>query len=218
LAVLAISTLGAIWLICDLVRFPKFWQTRLGDDGYKLFFQFSLITVVGGVISMVVAELKREQERREARREALWAFHTTAVSAYNEAKKARRLLCATAIDSSAKLVRPDQYLPIMIQLEDVQLKFESLKRQVKFGPHLFSGSSKVRLRGYLKSLEGFLRDVLKEFETATFSSTGSGEPLSKFTELRRFVSSDRNCNLSFHKRFIDTYDEFEADLLRLITK
>src|SRR6185503_7864773 len=75
--------LGAVIALFMFVTKGLVLKEYLGDETYKLFLQFCLITVVGGLVSTVFGELKHEQELRETRRESIRQFHSKAVCAYN---------------------------------------------------------------------------------------------------------------------------------------
>ena len=73
----------------------------------------------------------------------------------------------------------------MLELEDVQLQFESMKRQVFLG-----GAAFVRepsLKGLHRNLEVYLRTVLTEFENFEFPGNATTVPIAALPQLHGFV-------------------------------
>jgi hypothetical protein len=212
--IVIILTTLAIAAIASLIHWPEPLTRALGPDAYKLFLQFSLVTVVGGLVSAVFAELKRESESREARRQSLRSFHTTALSAYNRAKKLRRLITVLVPHNvnGTTYLRKKEYQALMTDLEDVQLEIESMKRQVGVAHDLFAAAKEVE--ELLRSMEKYLRLVLKEFEQAPFDDEAAEFKLSDFPQLRAFID-DTDQPDGFVAKLSSPYDDVEAILLKL---
>lgn len=207
-----ILVLGAILVIFLCVKWRPQLKGWLGDEPYQIFLQFSVITVVGGLVSTVFAELKREQDLREARRQSIREFHARALAAYNGAKRCRRLfpVRATYTRDGQSYIRGPEYRTFMTELEDIQLTFEAMKREVIVAKHLFSPSEE--LRNNLKSMEAYLRGVLKEFEDTDPSKIEGEISASAMPRLRDFIGDD------FVASFADPYDQVEAAALKLILR
>jgi hypothetical protein len=203
---------GALVAIFLCVKWGPKVREQVGDEPYKFFLQFSLITVVGGLVSTVFAELKREEELRETRRESVREFHGRALSAYNRAKRCRRLLPVEAFtgDPERPSVRVAEYRAAMTELEDVQLEFESMKREVAVAKNIFSHAE--NLQQSLSSMERYLRLVLLEFEAAKFSPSDAEISISALPKLWAFIGDQ------FIVSFSVPYDEVEAVFLRLILR
>ena len=197
-------------VIVLLIAAPAPLKSLLGDEGYKQLWQLSLASIVGGLVSAAFSELKREQDSVDARREYLRAFHAGALAAYNRAKKCRRLLKAKAVFDigAVRNVRQAEYDAQMLELQDVQLKFESMKRQAVLGGARFAGEPK--LKDHLKTMQEFLRKVLAEFETFRFPAGIASVPLTELSCLQGLLD-DR-----FVSGFADPYDDVEEALLRLL--
>jgi len=227
--IVTILTMLAIAGFVVLITWPNPLKSALGDDAYKLFLQFSLVTVVGGLVSAVFSELKRESESRQARLQSLLAFHGKALSAYNKAKKLRRLMTVLIpydVEGTT-FIRKKEYRALMAELEDVQLDFESLKRHVAVARELFASTQPIKLKssqdiklesndieGLLKFMEKYLRRVLKEFEQRRFSDADPESKLSDLGELLAFID-DTDQPEGFVINFSGPYDDLEAALLSL---
>lgn len=213
--IVLILTILAIGSIAALIGWSASMKRVFGEEAYELFLQFSLITVVGGLISAVFSELKRESESREARRQSIRSFHATAVSAYNRAKKLRRLMTPLALHvvNGKTRVRRSEYWKLMAEMEDVQLEFESMKRQVDVSGDLFGGAAK-EIKAALKSIEKYLRKAVKEFEEEQFSDDGKEPKLSDFKELEALID-DNDKPDGFVVNCSKPYDAMEKALLRL---
>jgi hypothetical protein len=211
--IVLLLTLAALAAIVILIGQHESIKTALGDKGYEALLQFFLVTVFGGLVSFVFAELKREQETREARRQSLRNFYSVALSAYNRTKRCRRMLTAQAIYNEGDVphVREDQYRTLMIELEDVELDFETIRRQIVLGDYLFGRESKG-LDEALKPMGHYLRAVLQEFECTRFPSPGATLPLSSLPKLYDFAAHQRP-SPDFDTQF--KFDGVEKALLKL---
>src|SRR4029077_3709866 len=114
--VVALSLLG---IIAFLVK-PAQIKEHLGEDVFKLTYQFLLLVVIGGALSLIYQEFQHHREEeskafererddvakkkerdaatREAERSLQRQLLTEVVEAYNAAKKVRRLLRAKATE------------------------------------------------------------------------------------------------------------------------
>lgn len=204
----------AIAAIVVLIVWPAPLKRVLGDEPYKIFLQFSLVTVVGGLVSAVFSELKRESESREARRLSLRSFHATALSSYNRAKKVRRLITARVLHnvSGTVYVRKNEYWALMTELEDVQLEFESMKRQAEVAKDFFAKAPD--LDGLLDCIQMYLRKPLREFERSQFSDDDTELKFSDFSDLLAFVDDHNKCD-GFVRNVSAPFEKVEAALLRL---
>jgi hypothetical protein len=267
-AIIIFLTTSAIAAVVVLIHWPAQLKQALGDEPYKIFFSFSLVTVIGSLVSAAFSELKREAESREAelrraaesreatrlreaesreamrlreaesreatrlreaesreaKRQSLRSFHLITVSAYNRAKKLRRLMKPVVIYevNDTKYIRKNEYVALMKELEDVQLEFEGMRRHVNVGGDLFATAPNVE--AFFDKLEKYLRKVLKEFEQAPFSETGAEFKLADFPRLRGFIDESDyiddtdeidDVEDGFVDQFSGGYDKVEAALLNL---
>jgi hypothetical protein len=215
--IVIILTALAIIAVVVLTRWAGPLKSALGDEPYKIFLQFSLVTVGGGLVSTVLSELRREMESREARRQALRSFHATTVCAYNRAKKLRRLMNPLVLHevNGMQYVRKHEYVALMRELEEVQLEFEGMRRQVSVARDLFATAPEVE--AFFDDLEKFLREVLKEFERTSFQETETESSLSSFPRLQTLIDdrNDGDRKDGFVSKFSGGYDRVEATLLKL---
>jgi len=78
-------------------------------------------------------------------------------------------------------VRVAEYRAAMTELEDVQLEFESMKREVGVAKNIFSNAE--NLQQSLSSMERYLGSVLLEFEATKFSSSDAEISISMLPKL-----------------------------------
>ena len=131
--------------ICFLL-WPKELKERLGDDVFKLTYQFLLLVVIGGALSVVYQEFRRHRDdeakqreqdaaRREAERVLQRQFLADLVEVYQAAMKVRRLLQAKAREhipaTTVMLVHANPYEEQMLALLDVHLDFQSLESRAE---------------------------------------------------------------------------------------
>jgi len=239
-AIIIFLTTSAIAAVVVLIHWPAQLKQALGEEPYKIFLQFSVVTIIGSLVSAAFSELKREAESREAelrraaesreatrlreaesreaRRQSLRFFHSTTVSAYNRAKKLRRLMKPVVLYevNDTKYIRKNEYVALMKELEDVQLEFEGMRRHVSVGGDLFATARNVE--AFFDKLEKYLRKVLKEFERAPFSETEAEFKLADFPRLRGFIDESDyidDVKDGFVDQFSGGYDKVEAALLNL---
>jgi hypothetical protein len=209
-----IVTMVAVAAIVVLLIWPLPLKQALGDEPYKVFLEFSVVTVVGGLVSAAFSELKRESESREARRHSLRSFHTTALSSYNRAKKIRRLMSALALYdvNGTRRIRKTEYHALMTELEEVQLEFESMKRQAEVAVDLFAKAPDID--GLLDTIQGYLRRPLREFEGAQFLDDDKERLSSDFPVLLTFLDDDKKAD-GFIRNVSAPFETLEAALLKL---
>lgn len=209
---IAILLAGILFLAILILLHDRFVQ-EFGGDFFKLTYQFVLIIVLGGVVSLVYREFSREQdnrykerireqEKRQEKKKLLLAFHDNLVEVYNDTKRIRRLTRARVRckpkgepksqeveDLRIDLARYDEYMQSLV---NGQLKFEYFKRQVESNEKLF-GSSPTLLTN-LKSMEGYLGDIIDEYERSygILSTGNSDESIARFPELNKFIDEDKN--------------------------
>lgn len=155
----------------------------LGPDVYKLTYQFLLLTVFGGAVSwLFTLHSKLREDNQKAKEKALTRrteeklllrkLYSNIIQAYNAAKRARRLLRATARCFSSDgnslnvtMIILEPYEKQMQEIIDIQLQFETFIDEVESNPTLFSGGAgPTVLKGHLKSIEGYLNDIIDEYE------------------------------------------------------
>ena len=206
---------GVVLLLLFIV-FKNEMLRLLNEDLFKISYQFILLTVVGGIVSLVLEnysreqnvrrdkqvrqeekrykEQIREQERVTVRNKILLSFHDTLVETYNETKKIRRLLRARARRKSPSgdsniQINMKEYDLLLQGLINAQLKFEFCVRQVKSNESLF-GSNPAVLKN-LQLIESYLNKIVNEYED-NFANLSSGEDnivITDFPRLAEFIES-----------------------------
>src|SRR5439155_18473155 len=181
--VLALSLLG---IIAFLVK-PAQIKQQLGEDVFKLTYQFLLLVVIGGALCLIYQEFQYQRDQdakaferdaptREAERGLQRQLLTEVVEAYNAAKKVRRLLRAKATKyppaTIVSVVQAQPYDEQMLALMDTQLNFEQLERRAESNPHLFPTDTKLAVN--LDLTGKYLNKILSEY--ADEFSKFSGEP------------------------------------------
>lgn len=112
-------------------------KSRLDPDVFKLTYQFLLIVVLGGAVSLLYKEFSTERDQAQERRVLLRQMHSELLSAFNTAKKIRRTLRARVGYSpdnettSTLIVHADDYREQIDLLMDAQLTFEVYSKRAK---------------------------------------------------------------------------------------
>ena len=114
--------------------------------------QVLIVTVIGTLSTYLADVLQKHREKENGERELRMLSLRRASEAYAAAKKVRRQL-RTGVDAK-NLFDP---------LNDAQLEFESLKREVKTAP-IFADT--VGIAAAFKSMEEYLHGIIKSCETA----------------------------------------------------
>jgi len=107
----------------------------------------------------------KDQERRKVRFDALEHFREDLINTYHSIKKLRRTLRASSFltDNERYCCERAIFEKLMDQIEETQLKMESLKEEVDARKELF-GTERDELHGYLKDSEHYLRELLRQYE------------------------------------------------------
>ena len=200
------------------------WPNRVralidNNDVFKLTYEFLLIGVIGGALSLFYQNVQRQREIREAERGLQRQLLREVIQAYNDAKRVRRLLRAKARDNPAMkdtLVRAQPYDEQMQILLDVQLDFEAFKHQAQSNSLLFPADSGVQAD--LDSIEKYLNEIVGEYETHFSLFTGGPPPtlpLARLCKLKDFIAK-RQDGTHFDKRFKGPFHSVVAALQKLI--
>ncbi len=108
-----IASIGLIGVLLFLIfgsQIKKHVEEKVFDSTY----QFFLITIVGGGVSLIYEAYRHERESRESQKEVQRNLRSNFISSYNNAKQARRLLRARAIrinsDTGKEIVLGEELL------------------------------------------------------------------------------------------------------------
>jgi hypothetical protein len=162
LPVMAAGLLVVAWAL-DFI--PTVRNSFVDPKAWEITTQFFFVAVLGGVVALALRQWENgraadrqredsERERRAVRRLALVEFFRSAVSLQHEYKKIRRTLRAASfvdLDGNRRIERR-VFERLMDELEDCQLKAESLHKQVSAQSELFGlkpklGRGKARKTG-----------------------------------------------------------------------
>jgi hypothetical protein len=134
---------------------------------------------------------QRELDRKslEYRETLLLSTLSRAMASYGRTKKARRLLRGRAITKrdEEKIVLASQYDVFFDLINDAQLDFENLARDVMTSAKAFSKATKTA--DELKKLDSYLNDLIGEYEDCRglFSGSESSLPLKELPCLQDFL-------------------------------
>jgi hypothetical protein len=174
-------------------------EASLGTEVFKLTYEFLLIIVIGGAVSLLYSHFTkvREQERaKKAEEKTLQGkFRVGFLQSYNAAKSVRRLLRATARTitevngTTTELIKLSPYDRQMQKLVQVQLQFETLKEEAESEKDLFAGVPELQdLNKNLGTIESYLHDIISEYEKSSkLFQRGDPQPLSEFKKLAEFI-------------------------------
>jgi hypothetical protein len=186
--ILALAILGTSILVLRGHEFANYLQ----EDVFVLLAQLILVSGIGGVISLALAEFTRAREKRQQLRDLQRKTFSDLVEAYHEVKRLRRLLRARAVQlgpsGTKDIVDRDVYDTLLERLNDVQLQCEFYKRYAKGNQDIY-GAAGPELVANLKQAEKFLGKVISEWEKnlARFSGDPPVSPLAKLPRLAEFI-------------------------------
>jgi hypothetical protein len=194
---------------------------------FKLLWQFLLLAVLGGAVGLffknqeaeaterreatareAVANTEataRERERQAARRRSLLQMRVDLVKAYNKTKAIRRLLRASRLRAAngTVVIRREEYVSLLQRLSLAQLEFESYVELVISDRILFPSSEE--LRTHLEAVEGYLNDIVSEFEEAwNVFADGDQATVNDFQKLEDFIrplTRDQGFDANFKEPF-----------------
>jgi hypothetical protein len=133
------------------------------------------------------AELSRR--RLEYRDELLRAVFGRATQSYSAVKRARRLLRARALrqQDHVRLILTSVYDELMDVVNDAQLDFENLRRDVENSRPAFSSPDQLVI--YMGAIDEYLGKLMKEYERERpgFTEEISTKHLAQFAQLGDFL-------------------------------
>jgi hypothetical protein len=203
----AIGLLG----VCIFLVFGSEIKKYIDEKVFESTYQFFLVTIIGGGVSLIFesyrrdheakereAEHQREEQKhqeeiqreaKERRREIQRSLRANLIVAFNNIKKVRRLLRAEAIlgepHEENEVVVGEEYKKQMNALMDAQLSIEFAYRVIKYESDLFQDST---LAAKLKGANKYLRDIIDEYEKSYRKfSTESTIHLHEFPKLYDFI-------------------------------
>ncbi len=177
---------------------------RLGDLADETYGFFLFVMVGGGVTWLVQRHLQMREERRlrrsknqeigEEEQRLLLQTYTELLTAYNKAKRVRRLLRARVLHAPEDRARPEEQLIDAAEYDEqletligAQLEFESIKRRIEGNKSLFSDYPEL---GYhLDVIKSYLHETIEEYEDRRTDFSGDPPRLSvsELPELLNFL-------------------------------
>lgn len=190
-----IGLIGVLLFLIFGIQIKKHVEEKVFESTY----QFFLITIVGGGVSLVYEAYRREHEARERQKEIQRNLRSNLISGFNSAKQIRRLLRARAVridlDTGKEIVLGEEYSRELDKLIDAQLSFELAVHVVRSEPGLFEASSSSDtapdLAAKLESVEDYLNEIITEYENyyKTFTGKPAVKDFSELPKLREFIGS-----------------------------
>lgn len=225
--ILGISILG----IAVLLGLTTVWNSKPDTTSFELaktLMQAGLIGIAGAVITLLTSEYQRNQAEAESRgtinriaaeyrRDVLKSTLDQATASYLGVKRSRRLMRALARSGEGQdaVVLAEPYDLHMALLNDCQLQFETLAREVETRGEMFSDAS--GLNDLFDDLEKFLGRLITEYEKERPKFTG--QPLQRdphyLQRLSAFLEGSEFG--AFAKRFHDVQRTLRADLWKILT-
>lgn len=192
LGILGLIGLGALSVAagaCSLQTCTDKTPFRL--EVAKAGLQVLVVTVIGGLVTVVTGAFKNAFDAAKADQEARGMVYGRLVQAYRQAKLLRRRLKVRLNEA------PQDPLPheLMLGLESVQLDLEQLKWEVPTLESIFAERTDMMSEGLAK-MEKYLRAILKQWED------NPGKPL---IELPNLVSFSGDSRESFHPGIVLPY-------------
>jgi hypothetical protein len=210
--------------VFSLIGFIALWfyaKPRIDTIEYEFatsFLQIGMALGIGGLISVLTFQyqeisakeetqknIERETRQRnlEYRDELLKEILHSALENYNTVKKARRLLRARAITqiNSSKIVLATPYDTNMDLINDAQLEFESLAKDVEISATAFKDHETIHKQ--LCAIETYLHALVKEYETSrtNFQGNPASLELAQLQCLTKFLDKTRKDDSSENGNF-----------------
>jgi hypothetical protein len=203
---ISVIILGLIG-VCSFFAFSNFLVQHLNIELFKLSFQFLLIVVLGGAVTLAFTNFTKEKEYRIKTKEksetrigeiknALHKFHNEFVQSYNSVKYIRRMFRARArIFSTETLIDVKSYDLLMQELTKNQLQFEFYIDEAESNPKLFEDKKvNAQLQDKVKLMRNYLNKIVTEYENCykffpehNFVSQVQALPLKKLPVLADFI-------------------------------
>jgi len=178
--ILSTVTLASIGVLAFLLCGATIKQ-KLDEEVFKLSYQFLLIVVGGGAVSLLYKQFSTERDEAQERRVLLRQMHSELLNAFNTAKRVRRTLRARARYfresdvTSPLIVNAKDYKEQMNILMDAQLTFEVYAKRAKESQLFFARGEELQTA--CRKVEEYLNDIIKEYED------NLREPLNKYRSL-----------------------------------
>ena len=186
--VLATIALAGVGVVLFLYKGAVI-RAKMEDEVFKLSYQFLLITVIGGALSLLYQRFSAERALTEKRNALLREMHSELLNAYNIAKRARRMLRAHvgSLVTPESRLRASRYDEEIDKIMDAQLTFEVYAKRAGNAGLWFRNGKALGVE--LNKVEGYLNSLIKEYEDkrSTFAGKPPSQALSELKTLAEFV-------------------------------
>jgi hypothetical protein len=203
ITILITVALASIGVFAFLIRGQQI-RPMLDTEVFNLTYQFLLIVVIGGAVSLLYTQFSDERDRAQEHRVLLRQMHSELLSAFNAAKRVRRTLrarvgCASGV-SAMCVVNAAEYEEQIDLLMEAQFTFEVYAKRAS-DPQLFFGRGE-ELGTELGTVEDYLNDIIDEYEDRlkSFEGTPPIKPLAKLPKLAEFIGPYKDAH-SFQQKF-----------------
>ncbi|MEV6349322.1 hypothetical protein [Actinoplanes sp. NPDC051851] len=201
-----------------------------GPEAYKTLLQFFLVVVLGGGVSLLFQAFNREADRRTERlrqlelqaigvQEARQRYLSELIDQYQQVKRVRRLLRATALTHATDLldrsVRVSRYDELMGSLLDAQLSLETMARTIPAGESL--SPAVPELTCAIRTAEEYLRALITEYEQVRPQATQPEISIRLLPKLAEFLGPYGDAEL-FRVEFVEPMNTVLARIERIITE
>ncbi len=179
--------------VISFLIFGSHIKAALEPELFSVSYQFLLIVVLGGAVSLLYKQFSTEQDRDRERRLILRQMHSELLDAFNVAKRVRRTVRARVGYTSdrqalgLRYIIGADYREQMDALMEAQLKFEVYaKRAVERELYFAQGEE---LNAQCGKIEDYLRQIIKEYEInlTNFDETFPGKQLADLPKLAEFI-------------------------------
>ena len=220
------ATVVATILIGIFLIFNQSLSDFMGIEILKISYEFLLTIVIGGAVSWLFSQYTFEKEAREQKKKLQREFQGELINAYNSSKRIRRMLRAEARSIIPRTggigIRLEPYSKQMQELNEVQLKFEFLKKE-SINTDLFRDDPNLGdLNSLLVSIEGYLHDVISEYEQSYDKfAVDNLCPMEKLPLLSEFIYSSaehrqKSISDNFKNKFKKPADKAMEDMLKIL--
>src|SRR6266404_736641 len=174
------------------VVFGKSIRRLLEDDVFKLTYQFILMAVIGGALSLFYQRVTFDRDLAQKSDARLREMHKELLDAFNLAKRVRRVLRASLEirpmqTPPSEVLTAAKYETEIIALMDAQFTFETFAKRSEDNELWFTNGEV--LAKPLRLIEKYLNRIIQEYEGSlrTFSGTPSSKALVDLSDLAEFL-------------------------------
>jgi len=152
----------------------------IGQEEYKILFQFLFVTIIGGGVFALITLMKEEETRRDARLKSIQAVEREMAEVYRAMKQCKRRLRSRLVPGERNLQVPaDDFRKCMDELLNVQIRVEGLEDDVVTKFDLLDEARISRLAQLLHYSARCLHDAYEDFEKGRVQFDGKNYVIGK---------------------------------------